>query len=122
MSHHGRMAVDPCSAKLPAVPADKKLVIPTRFIICCVDQSNCSISEADIQDQVDWINKGYSGKEDVPWGKVDPPPQVDTQFEFYLHEAKFVEDAECARHAFSNTSLAFRHNIDGEGMLTYIIM
>jgi len=122
MSHHGRMAADPCSAKLPAVPADKKLVVPARFIICCVDKSNCSISEDDVKDQVDWINKGYSGYQDVPWGKVDPPPRVDTQFEFYLHEAKFVEDAECAMHAFSNTSLAFRHNTDGEGMLTYIVM
>jgi len=121
---HGRLAVDSCSdsGRLSAVPADKKLVVPTRFIICCVDRATCSINEDEIKEQVDWMNKGYAGREDVPWGKVEPPPHVNTQIEFHLQEAKFVEDAECAMHAFSNTSLASRHNIDGEGTLTYVVV
>jgi len=117
------LAQDSCSdsASLPAVPADQKLVVPTRFIICCVDLTNCHISEAMIKDQVVWMNKGYRGKEE--WrSQEDAPPHVDTQIEFNLQEFKFVEDAECAKHAFSNTSLAMRYNTDGVGLLTYVIM
>jgi hypothetical protein len=61
------------------------------------------------------------GKEE--WhSQEDAPPHVDTQIEFTLQGLKFVEDAECAKHAFSNTSLAMRHNTDGVGLLTYVIM
>mmetsp|Transcript_93380 Transcript_93380/g.264101 ORF Transcript_93380/g.264101 Transcript_93380/m.264101 type:complete len:504 (-) Transcript_93380:246-1757(-) len=120
---HSRLAQDSCSdsASLPAVPEDKKLVVPTRFIICCVNLTNCAISEAMIKDQVAWMNKGYTGRED--WrSKEGAPPHVNTQIEFSLNEFKFVEDAACAKHAFSNTSLATRHNTGGVGFLTYVIM
>jgi hypothetical protein len=120
---HRRMAQDSCadSAKLPAVPADKKLVVPTRFIICCVNRSTCPISEAMIKDQVAWMNRGYTGKEE--WrSREGAPPHVNTQIEFSLQEFKFVEDAQCAKHAFSNTSLATQYNTDGVGLLTYVIM
>jgi hypothetical protein len=122
--HHGRLAGDLCSnsGNLPAVPADMKLVVPTRFIICCVNRSACPISEAMINDQVDWMNKGYMGNEEWRGGTVKPPPHVNTQIEFHLQEAKFVEDADCAKDGFSDPSLASRHNTDGEGMLTYVVM
>ncbi|CAK0833855.1 unnamed protein product, partial [Prorocentrum cordatum] len=116
---HSRLAQDSCSdsASLPAVPEDKKLVVPTRFIICCVNLTNCAISEAMIKDQVAWMNKGYTGRED--WrSKEGAPPHVNTQIEFSLNEFKFVEDdAACAKHAFSNTSLATRHNTGGVGLI-----
>lgn len=122
-----RAAADACqdSDKLPAIAANQKLMVPTRFIICCVDNEKCPVNEAMIRDQVEWMTVGYSGKE--PWTEVwfdrgTPPPQVNMQLEFDLKEVKFVQDPECAQHAFSNTSLAARHNLDGEGMLTYVIM
>jgi hypothetical protein len=123
---HGRMALDSCSnlANLPAVSADKKLSVPTRFIICCSDRTSCPITEAMVKEQVRWMTNGYAGKEnwtEMPFDQ-NPPPQVDTQIGFHLEEIKFVEDRSCARDGFYSPSLAHRHNTDGEGMLNYIIL
>jgi len=123
---HGRMALDSCSnpAGLPAVPADKRLSVPVRFIICCSDRTSCPISEAMAKEQVRWMTNGYAGKEgwtEMPFD-LHPPPQVDTQIGFHLEEIKYVEDASCARDGFYSPTLAYRHNTDGEGMLNYVIL
>jgi len=109
---------------LPEAPADKRLLIPTRFIICCADIGSCPLEMDMVEDQVSWMNTAYAGKE--PWtleysdfGVV--PPHVDMQVQFDLINVSYVHDAECARNMFTVPSLASRHNQNGEGMLTYII-
>mmetsp|Transcript_8414 Transcript_8414/g.23629 ORF Transcript_8414/g.23629 Transcript_8414/m.23629 type:complete len:487 (-) Transcript_8414:145-1605(-) len=110
--------------KLPKVPADKKLVIPTRFIICCVDVASCPVDRAMIEDQVSWMNTGYSGQSPVRLESFDravEPPHVDTQLQFELVNLTLVGDAACARQMFTDNPLAFKYNQDGLGMLTYIV-
>jgi len=122
-----RVPPDVChdSAELPAVPPDQKLAVPTRFIICCADRLNCPVKPSIIKGQVDWMTKGYSGQEALTQQLFDfdmAPPSVDMQVEFDLLEIRYVQDEECAQKSFTNTSLAYRHNTDGDGILTYVIM
>jgi hypothetical protein len=110
--------------KLPMVPADKKLVIPTRFLICCVDVAACPVDRAMIEEQVSWMNSGYSGRSPVQLESFDravEPPHVDTQLQFELVNVTLIGDAKCARQMFTENTLAFQYNRDGLGVLTYII-
>jgi hypothetical protein len=110
--------------RLPKAPEDKRLLIPTRFIICCTDAHKCPLDREMVEDQVSWMNTAYAGKE--PWtleysdfGVV--PPHVDMQVQFELVNVSYVHDPGCARDMFTEPHLASRHNTHGEGMLTYII-
>lgn len=110
--------------KLPEVPADKKLVIQTRFMICCVDVESCPVDREMIEDQVSWMNTGYSGQQPQKRESFDgttDPPHVDTQLQFELTNFTLIGDAPCARKMFTDNSLAFQYNQDGLGFLTYII-
>jgi len=130
---------DKCSKswKLPEVPADKMLVVPTQFVVCSAVPFHKGITRDMLKDQARWMTSAYRGRSTYTKMDFDHEdiPQVDMQIEFNLvkddctptatddcYRIEFTQDKECAQHAFMNAHAVASHNKDPHGLFTVIFV
>jgi hypothetical protein len=130
---------DKCSKswKLPEVPANKMLVVPTQFVVCSAVPFHKGITRDMLKDQARWMTSTYRGRSTYTKMEFDHEeiPQVDMQIEFSLikedctptatddcHRIEFTHDKECAQHAFMKAETVARHNKDPLNLFTVVFV
>jgi hypothetical protein len=131
---------DKCSEswRLPPVPEDRKLVVPTQFIVCSSKPFHPGISRDMLLDQARWMNIAYSGRSvytQMDFDRHQDHAQADVQMRFDLFKKNctpnafddcaritFAHDKECAEQAFVESKFVARHNHDPFGLFTVVFV
>lgn len=120
-------ATSPCEAgseRLRKVPPDRKLEIPTVYVVCRSHANDDRITHEMVEEQNRWANEAYRGGS--PWQSESfdtrRPDSVNMQVEFVLKEVNFVTDKNCAKYGFSNMDYVHRYNPKPLEMFTIVIV
>jgi hypothetical protein len=125
-----KMPLDSCSpsvtlAPLPEIPKDKKLLLPTRVIMCVKPSRELPEGFTElVKEQIKWTNEGYAGTVGYKSMYFDNerPQQMDMQIEFDLKAIEVQRDEQCATQTFSDIKHAAKYNANGSEWLTIVLV
>lgn len=121
------VALTPCgmsSDKLPEVPSDRRLEIPTRYVVCRKSDDDDSLTEDMVREQNEWVNQAFGGRS--PWERkafdTGHPVSEDMQISFSLVDVKIVTNSACAKSGFVNPEVLHELNPDAARYFTIVII
>ncbi|CAK0847516.1 unnamed protein product [Prorocentrum cordatum] len=125
-----KMPIDRCSpsvtlAPLAEVPKNKKLLLPTRVIMCTKPGRELPEGFTElVKDQIRWTNQGYAGMNayNRMYFDSERPQQTDMQIEFDLKAVEVQRDEQCATQTFSDIKNAAKFNVNGSAWMTIVLV